>query len=209
MPDITFRISQSGIIKFTVQKPDIIFKLDTFPFDNVAVDEVVVSKIIRFQVIQEPTVTFAIGRPDITFNVDHISSYIHGIRIDASEIDVGKILEVAPSGDVLQFVNPKRCVTQQLTYTNPANKVIGPLGNTPGNTFELTIFPQGGPPQIYGEDYTVRRVVGGTNPGYYICIGKTSTAPSGGSFSGGSNPSGGIDHILESGDLARITYPIN
>jgi len=95
----------------------------------------------------------------------------------------------------------------QLSYTDTVNKVIGPLAEDPRAEEDVNLYVVTGSVQRYGSDYTVREVVGGSAPGYYICIGNGSTAPGGGSFSGGSNPGTGIDSDLTSGDVVRATYP--
>ena len=96
---------------------------------------------------------------------------------------------------------------EQYVYTDTGNKVVGPLLNTPVPLGGLSAFPEEGPPQMYSKDYTVRQVAGGSAPGYYVCVGTGSTAPGGGAFAGGVNPSGGIDSILASGDEVRVIYP--
>ena len=93
-----------------------------------------------------------------------------------------------------------------LTYTDTANKVIGPLA-TPPVVNELSLWPLGGVVQEYGVDFTVRQVTGGGAPGYYICLSTSSTAPGGGTFLSGSNPSTGIDTLLSSGDKTQAVYP--
>jgi hypothetical protein len=98
-------------------------------------------------------------------------------------------------------------VAEELTYTDTANKVIGPLTNTPSNAIMSNLFPATGVIQTYTTDYTVRQVTGGSAPGYYVCIATGSTAPGGGSFSGGSNPATGIDSVMVNGDKVRVLYP--
>jgi len=106
----------------------------------------------------------------------------------------------APSGTGVTY-------GEEYAYLNIIDKVIGPLVNTPVPVGGLSLFPEGGPNQFYGVDYTVRQVIGGGSPGYYICVSTTSTAPGGGAFVGGANPTTGIDSILVSGDLIRVIYP--
>lgn len=96
---------------------------------------------------------------------------------------------------------------ETLTYTDTVNKVVGPLGANPSDVGKTTIWAIDGIVQEYTTDYTVRQVSGGSAPGYYICIATDSTAPGGGSFVGGSNPTTGIDAILASADLVRVIYP--
>lgn len=97
---------------------------------------------------------------------------------------------------------------ETLTYTDTSNKVIGPLSESPTSVAEANLFPFTGVLQEYSVDYTVREVIGGSAPGFYVCISPTSTAPGGGSFSGGSNPGTGIESVLVNGDKARVTYPV-
>lgn len=98
---------------------------------------------------------------------------------------------------------------EQLYYTDPVNKVIGPLGSEPVID-EVAVSVIKGVDQEYGKDYTVRQVQGGTAPGFYICISPTSTAPGGGTFvAGTSNPTVGIDTLLSSveDDKVQVIYP--
>jgi hypothetical protein len=112
------------------------------------------------------------------------------------------IIGVAPGGGV------DAAESETLTYTDTVNAVAGPLTATPVSTPATALWPIGGVVQDYQVDYTVREVIGGGAPGYYVCVSQTSTAPGGGSFSGGSNPTGpGIDDILVSGDKLRVVYP--
>lgn len=97
---------------------------------------------------------------------------------------------------------------ETLTYTDTSNEVIGPLTKSPTDEAQLNLFVFTGILQEYTLDYTVREVVGGTAPGYYVCVSPTSTAPGGGSFGGGSNPGTGIASVLVSGDKTRVTYPV-
>lgn len=92
------------------------------------------------------------------------------------------------------------------TYTDTANKVAGPLA-TPPVINELLLWIIGGIAQDYGIDYTVRQVVSGSAPGYYVCLSSSSTAPGGGTFLSGANPSAGIDGQLLSGDKLVLSYP--
>jgi hypothetical protein len=98
---------------------------------------------------------------------------------------------------------------EQLVYTDVVNKVVGPLSEVPATPEEVTLVPIGGPPQDYGLDYTVREVVGGASPGWYLCVDPLSTAPGGGSFGSGSNPTVGIADLLSSGDVVQVTYTVN
>jgi hypothetical protein len=94
-----------------------------------------------------------------------------------------------------------------LSYTDTANKVIGPLGNTPIIS-DLKLWVIGGIAQEETVDYSIREVVGGAAPGYYICVSPSSTAPGGGTFSGGGNPTTGIDGQIQSGDKVITVYPV-
>lgn len=95
---------------------------------------------------------------------------------------------------------------ETLTYTDTANKVAGPLAYTPAAIAAVSLFVITGAVQSYTMDYTVRLVIGGSAPGYYLCLSPTSTPPGGGSFSGGSNPGSGISGTLTSGDYLRVLY---
>lgn len=95
--------------------------------------------------------------------------------------------------------------SETLVYTDDTNKVIGPLTLVPV-TSELSMWIIGGIGQEYGVDFTVRQVTGGSAPGYYVCIDTGSTAPGGGTFLSGSNPTTGIDQLI-SGDKVRTVYP--
>ncbi len=95
----------------------------------------------------------------------------------------------------------------QLTYTDTANEIIGPLTSTPSELPSVNLNIMTGVQQEYIMDYTVRQVTGGSVPGYYVCISPTSTAPGGGSFLGGSNPGSGIQNVLSNGDKVRVSYP--
>jgi hypothetical protein len=98
--------------------------------------------------------------------------------------------------------------SETLTYTDTTNKVLGPLNDSPASFMATALWPVTGVIQDYTQDYTVREVIGGSAPGYYICISPTSTAPGGGAFSGGTNPGTGIESVLTSGDKTRVIYPI-
>jgi hypothetical protein len=95
----------------------------------------------------------------------------------------------------------------QLTYTDTANKIIGPLSSTPADVTSTNLDILRGVRQEYILAYTVRQVIGGSAPGYYVCISPTSTAPGGGAFSGGNNRGSGIRSKLTSGDKVRVSYP--
>jgi hypothetical protein len=120
------------------------------------------------------------------------------VKNDAGAADWDRVN--SPSGSGVTY-------GEQYVYTDTANKVIGPLSNTPVPVGGLSLFPITGPIQKYSTDYTVREVAGGSAPGYYVCISPTSTAPGGGAFAGGANPSVGIDTVLASGDDVRVIYP--
>jgi len=98
--------------------------------------------------------------------------------------------------------------SELLTYSDTANKVIGPLAALPADTGEVVVFAITGILQEIIADYTVREVTGGTAPGSYVCVSTTSSAPGGGIFFGGSNPGTGIDAILVNGDKVRVTYSL-
>ncbi len=100
---------------------------------------------------------------------------------------------------------PARAET--LTYTDTSNQVLGPLTRVPAPINEVTIWIIEGLVQEYGVDYTARQVVGGSAPGYYVCVGTASAAPGGGTFLSGSNPTVGIATELASGDRMRLVYP--
>lgn len=101
---------------------------------------------------------------------------------------------------------PSPAWAESLIYTDDTNKVIGPLAYTTGHAEALTMWVFDGVTQRYTQDYTVREVVGGSAPGWYICIGTTSSAPGGGTWNGGSNPGTGINGTLAAGDDVRVMY---
>ena len=95
--------------------------------------------------------------------------------------------------------------SETFTYSDTSNKIAGPLSETPFDIagtrmFHLGLF------QNYTGDFTVRLVVGGSAPGYYLCIATDSTAPGGGAFSGGANPGTGITSYLDAGDKLSAVY---
>jgi len=93
---------------------------------------------------------------------------------------------------------------EDLTYSDTANKVIGPLGATPTSITEsLSWF--GGVSQNYIKDFTLRLVVGGSAPGWYMAIATDSSAPGGGSFSGSANPATGLAEA-ELNDIFQLFY---
>jgi len=94
---------------------------------------------------------------------------------------------------------------EQLMYTDTTNKVIGEL-ELPPSPGRVALFPLSGTAQEIGKDFTVRQVVGGTAPGWYVCIDPLSTPPGGGAFSGGSNPTTGISGVLSLGDIVQLIY---
>lgn len=95
----------------------------------------------------------------------------------------------------------------ELTYANDTNYVLGPLGSTPTNIDQSMLW-SGGISQKYTQDYTVRRVTGGTDPGYYVCVSPSSTAPGGGAFIGGQNPGTGILNLLELSDTIQLLFQL-
>jgi len=95
---------------------------------------------------------------------------------------------------------------ETLTFTNTTNRVMGPLKSTPSDVFEVNVHITEGTTQEEALDYSVREVTGGSAPGFYICFSPTSTAPGGGVFAGGSNPSTGIFGDLVSGDKFRVVF---
>ena len=127
--------------------------------------------------------------PSEVTSVDELTAHLYGID-----------QALASTGDGYK--------AEKLAYTDTTNKVIGPLASTPANLVDVGFTPYGGPIQEESVDYTCRQVIGGSVPGYYICISSTSTAPGSGSFSGGANPSAGIDSIMQSADKSRVEYSI-
>ena len=91
------------------------------------------------------------------------------------------------------------------SYIDTINKVIGPIGNVPQSVSDSMMF-WGPILQDYNIDYTIRPVAGGSTPGYYICISTTSSSPGGGTFSGGNNPSIGMEAFINSEDKITIQY---
>lgn len=96
--------------------------------------------------------------------------------------------------------------SETLTYTDVTNKVAGPLKSVPQDPFEVDVHLYRGPTQQESLDYSIREVTSGSAPGWYVCVSPTSTAPGGGVFSSGSNPSTGISSILLSGDKVRAVF---
>lgn len=98
---------------------------------------------------------------------------------------------------------------ETIYYTDNVNKIIK-LTKQPlevGETIEFT--PYGATDQNWGEDYTVREVIGcdnSANNGYYICLSPDSTAPDNGYFNGGVNPTIGIEEMMEIGDSSKASY---
>jgi hypothetical protein len=133
---------------------------------------------------------------------DDISSTV-GCTINAGELIYTKASSLLGT---VNWVGKPVALAETLTYSDTTNKVIGPLARIPVAGTSVDVVPIKGVMQEYGVDYTVRSVTGGSAPGYYVCIGTTSTAPGGGSFSGGSNPSTGIDTVLTNGDKVRCSY---
>ena len=96
-------------------------------------------------------------------------------------------------------------VVESFVYTNDTNKVIGPIGSVPFSLDDCLFF-WGPVLQIVNNDYTIRPVIGGSNSGYYLCIATDSSAPGGGTFVGGSNPSIGMVSFLEVNDATNLLY---
>lgn len=92
-----------------------------------------------------------------------------------------------------------------LSYSDVVNKVIGPLA-TPPVVSEAMLTLLGGLTQEIAIDFTIRQVTGGSAPGYYVCISTTSSAPGGGTFLSGINPTVGIETQLDSGDKVLVAY---
>jgi hypothetical protein len=92
-----------------------------------------------------------------------------------------------------------------LEYTDDTHYVIGPLA-TPPVVSEVMLNLLGGLLQEIVVDFTVRQVTGGSAPGYYVCVSPSSSAPGGGTFIAGSNPSVGIVAQLTSGDKVMVAY---
>lgn len=91
------------------------------------------------------------------------------------------------------------------SYSDVSNKVIGPLATPPVvSEAMLTLF--GGLAQEIAIDFTIRQVTGGSAPGYYVCISPTSSAPGGGTFLSGINPTVGIEAQLDGGDKVLVAY---
>jgi len=104
------------------------------------------------------------------------------------------------------FSNKK--VVEYLDYLDTINMVIK-LNQVPNDVTVVEITPEAGPDQFYIDNYTVRKVVGGTVPGYYICVDPVSTAPGGGAFDGGSNPLSGMLPLLGAGDEVKASYEVD
>lgn len=90
-------------------------------------------------------------------------------------------------------------------FADDTNWVLGPIGNVPESTSDTLLFWD---PilQHITTDYTIRPVAGGSAPGYYICVSSSSSAPGGGTFSGGSNPTTGMASFLQTGDIIKLLY---
>lgn len=93
------------------------------------------------------------------------------------------------------------------SFSNTSNYVLGPLTYPPYSISEAQLS-FGGLVQIYSQDFTVREVLGGTDPGYYVCVSTASSAPGGGVFNGGTNPGTGLSSYIEVGDILTIAYPV-
>ena len=126
-----------------------------------------------------------------------------GLKIDGTQQKYGTTSNTACEGNDPRL-GAGGAAGENLTYTNTTNKVAGPLTIPPSTPALVSMAIVTGTVQQYTLDYTIREVVGGSAPGFYICISPTSSAPGGGSFSGGSNPGTGIESILTSGDVVRI-----
>lgn len=95
--------------------------------------------------------------------------------------------------------------TEIFSYTDESNRVVGPIGNVP-ETLDDNLFYWGPILQFSSEDYTIRPVSGGSTPGYYICIATNSSAPGGGTFAGGTNPTTGMMGFVEVNDPFKLLY---
>ena len=96
---------------------------------------------------------------------------------------------------------------EDFTYSDLTSKVIGPLANTPSQISE-TLMWYGGVSQFYTTDFTIREVTGGAAPGWYVCLATDSSAPGGGTFTGGSNPATGLSALLEINDKFQVFYQV-
>jgi len=99
------------------------------------------------------------------------------------------------------------CVIDYLKYLDDMNMVIGPLAHEYAFASNSILFPFGGNPQRYSQDFTVREVVGGSAPGFYILISPSSTPPGGGAWGPASAPpSIGIADRLSVNDWVSLIY---
>jgi hypothetical protein len=92
-----------------------------------------------------------------------------------------------------------------LSFSDTVNNVVGPLTSAPTSPSKVGVSVLG-VDQSPTSDFTTRLVVGGSAPGYYVCIATNSSAPGGGVFSGGANPGAGIATWVQPGDVFLITY---
>lgn len=105
-------------------------------------------------------------------------------------------------------LNDSKFKSSELTYADTTNKVLALPEEVDASSSDLrddiVVIPIGGTLLDYGIDYTIRLV--GSQA--YICFATDSTAPSA-SFDGGdaSNPSTGIDSLLNNGDTIKVMYP--
>ena len=90
-------------------------------------------------------------------------------------------------------------------YTDDTNKVVGPLGAVPQSLSDVAAFWE---PvlQFTPGDFVVRPVSGGSAPGYYLCVSPSSSAPGGGTFAGGVNPTTGMDSFAVAGETFVVMY---
>ena len=92
---------------------------------------------------------------------------------------------------------------------NVTDGVIGPMATVPKtNDATVELQPYNGIGQRHGLDYTVRDVTGGSADGTYIVLSTSPTAPGGGTFPGGSNPTTGIDADIIAADVVRLVFVV-
>ena len=94
---------------------------------------------------------------------------------------------------------------ESFVFTDDTHMVIGPIGSVPESTSDTLVF-WGPILLLLTTDYTIRPVAGGSAPGYYICVATNSSAPGGGTFSGGSNPTTGMAAFIQASDKITFQY---